>query len=139
MGLLAQNWKNIYKFSSLNLLMLSETFLEMSYYHKNFGRTKLKFCPLWKNWCLISIPWPIAPKLKNPHKFTSLNFFMLSETILEMSYCQLNRLEILPFSGVPEAQNKKRPLRHGLLGVLNTLLTFSYPREADYDKKPYVS
>ena len=31
-------------------------------------------------------------------------------------------------------------MRHyGLLGVLNTLLVFSYPGETDYDKKPYIS
>ena len=36
------------------------------------------------------------------------------------------------------AQNKKvHNLRHyGLLGVLNTMLAFSYPGETDYDKKP---
>ena len=94
---------------------------------KHVVRTKLKFYPFWKNWGLISIFGPIGTKSKNPHKFSSLHFLMLNETILEMWYSQLNfgnnRLEILPFGRGGEggpwsrfpylgslAQNKKRPL-----------------------------
>ena len=88
-------------------------------------RTKLKFYPFWENWCLISIFGPIVPKSKNPHKFTSLYFLMLNETILEMTHCQLNfdknRLEYLPLGvggdlelisifGLTGPKFKKRPL-----------------------------
>ena len=57
---------------------------------KTLVRTKLKFYPFWKNWCLISIFGPVFPKSKHPHKFPFLNFIMLNETILEMRYCQIN-------------------------------------------------
>ena len=70
---------------------------------KTLVRTKLKFHPFWRNWGLISIFGPIGAKSKNPHKFSSLNLLMYSETILEMPYCQLNfgknRPGILPFWG----------------------------------------
>ena len=121
---------------------------------KTLVRTKLQLYPFWKNLGLISIFGPVGPKSKNPHELNSLNFLTINETILEMPYCQLNfsknRLEILtferrpwswfPYVG-PLAQNKKRPLieTYGLLGVLNTLLAFSYPGETNYGKKPYVS
>ena len=54
------------------------------------GKNKIEVLTFWKNWCQISIFQPVSPKLKNPHKFTNLNFLMLNETILEMPYCQLN-------------------------------------------------
>ena len=88
---------------------------------KTLVRTKLKSYPFGMNWGLLSIFGPITPKSKNPDKFDSLNLLMLSETILEMPYCQLNfgksNLEILPFWGAlelipylgPMTQNKKRP------------------------------
>ena len=63
-------------------------------------RSFWKFHLFGGNWGLISIFGAIDPKSKNLHKFSSLNFFMLNETILEIPYCQLNfgkaRLEILP-------------------------------------------
>ena len=74
------------------------------------------------NWGLFSIFGRITSKQKHPHKFNSGKLLMLSETILEMSYCQLNfgknKLKILRFWGEgtwnwfpylgPLAQNKER-------------------------------
>ena len=67
--------------------MLNETFLKMSYCHKNFGKNKIEILPFLEDWGLISIFGPVGPKSKNPHMFSSLNFLMLNETILEMPYC----------------------------------------------------
>ena len=72
---------------------------------------------------------------------------MLSETILEMSYCQLNfgknKLKLGTDFHIwvhwPKIK-KDYKLRHcGLLGVLNALLALSYPGGKDYDKKSYDS
>ena len=37
--------KILYKFSSLNLPMLNEAFLEMPYWHKNIGKNKIEILP----------------------------------------------------------------------------------------------
>ena len=88
---------------------------------KTLVRTKLKFYPFWKNWGLIYIFGSFGPKSKNPHKFSSLNFIMLNETILEMPYYQLNfgknlkfylfggALELISLFG-PTGPKQKRPL-----------------------------
>ena len=119
-----------------------------------WGQNNWNFTFLRGSWGLISIFGPVSLKSKISHKFSSLNHLMLNETVLEMSYCQLNvgknRLEVMPFWGALELisifgptglkQKKCYKLRYyGLLGVLKTLLTFSYLVGKCYDKKPNVS
>ena len=57
--------KNVDKFNFLNLLMLNETILEMSYFKLNFGKNKLEISPFsgGKGWKFgadfhIRVHWP---------------------------------------------------------------------------------
>ena len=115
-------------------------------------RTKLKFYPFGENWDLIFMFGSVGPKSKNVDKFNFLDLLMLNETILEMSYFKLNfgknklflggrggSLELISIFGFTGPKFKNKKLKHVFLRVLNALVAFSYPGEANFDKKHFLN
>ena len=135
--------------------MLTETFLKICYCHKDFDKNKIEILPYFEELGPNFHIWAHWSKIKKTQSFSSLNFLMLSETILEMPYYQLNfgknRLEILSFWGDlaadfhiwPTAPKWKiRPLTETLWSSwsIKYLVGFLLPRRNKlYDKKPYFS
>ena len=58
--------KILYKFSSLNLLMLNEAFLEMPYWHKNISKNKIEILPFLEELGPNFHIWDCWSKIKKP-------------------------------------------------------------------------
>ena len=74
---------NPHKFSSLKLLILDETILEITYCKSNFGKNKLEFLPFWGVFELISIFWVHWTKIKG-HKSRHYGLLGVLNTLLAL-------------------------------------------------------
>ena len=75
--------ENPHKFSSLKLLILDETILEITYCKSNFGKNKLEFLPFWGVFELISIFWVHWTKIKG-HKLRHYGLLGVLNTLLAL-------------------------------------------------------